>query len=267
MGSAIAYVTALHGFEVVVRTRRGQDGMNLLYEIVEKAKQKKFLTSKNADKLLSNLTWTTSMKEAVGEADLVIEAVEEDLEAKKHVFRQADAFCQRHTILSSNTSSLSILKLAEATRRPKRVIGTHFFNPVMAMRLVELASTPFTSKETLRVVISFLEKLDKTPVIVKDSPGFVVNRILLPMINEAAFLFMEGIATPSEIDLAMKLGANHPIGPLALADLIGIDTCKKILDEFYHNFKDPKYEPCPLLTEMVSKGYLGRKSGKGFYNY
>jgi 3-hydroxybutyryl-CoA dehydrogenase len=267
MGSTIAYVTALSGFEVVIRTRRGREGLNVLYKTVNKATEKKVLTEENAAKLLSNIHWTIDLGEAARGADLVIEAVEEDIKAKTEVFKETDACCPRHTILASNTSSLSITELAEATGRPDKVIGTHFFNPVAIMKLVEVAPTSFTSKETLQTTIGFLEKLNKTPLIVKDSPGFVVNRILLPMINEAAFFLMEGLATPNDIDTAMRLGANHPIGPLALADLIGIDVCKKIMEKFYEQFKNPKYQPCPLLKEMVEKGYLGKKSGKGFYNY
>lgn len=265
MGSGIAQVTALAGFEVTVRSRRGTEGLSRLYQNVEKARCKKALTSVQADLLLSNISWTTDLREAVKAADFVIEAVVEDLEVKKRLFQEIDLYCPKHAILASNTSSLSISKLAHVTKRPDKVVGTHFFNPVPVMKLVEVAPTTVTSEETLETIIGFLEKLGKTALIVKDSAGFVVNRILMQMVNEAAFVLKEGVATAETIDSAMKLGANHPIGPLALADLIGIDVCLKIMEQFYA--KDAKYQPCPLFREMVDKGYLGRKTRKGFYTY
>ena len=267
MGSAIAYVIALNGFSVTVRSRRGQEGSYLICQSVEKAIEKGYLTGERANDLLSRVHWTSDLGEAVSQADLVIESVEEDMNVKTSVFKDVDSYCKKNAILSSNTSSLSIGKLAEVTKRPDKVVGTHFFNPVVTMKLVEVASTSFTSKSTVQTVVEFLERLHKVPLIVKDSPGFVVNRILLPMINEAAYFLSEGSATPSSIDEALRLGANHPIGPLALADLIGLDVCTKIMDVFYEQLKDSRYKPCPLLLEMVAKGHLGKKTGKGFYDY
>ena len=267
MGSGIAQVVAQAGFEVIVRTRRGRRGLDRLYESIRKGKQRKTLTEEQVNALLSKINWTTELSEAGKTADLVIEAVVEDLEIKKQVFRELDAFCPKHTFLTSNTSSLSISELADATKRPDKVIGMHFFNPVHVMKLIEVVPTSLTSKETVETVEEFSRKIGKTPVLVKESPGFVVNRVLIPMINEAVFVLMEGIATAETIDSAMKLGANHPIGPLALADLIGLDVCLTIMDTFYKKFKTPKYKPCPLLKKMVEEGYLGRKTGKGFFAY
>lgn len=267
MGSGIAQVVAGAGLEVTVRSRRGKRGLRGLHENIEKAKRRGFLTDDQAALLLSKTKCTRHLQEAVREADLVIEAVVEDLSVKRRIFEEIDASCPRHTILASNTSSLSISELAKETKRRDKVIGMHFFNPVSAMKLVEVVPTSLTSRETIGTAVEFSERIGKIPLVVKDSPGFVVNRILMPMINEAALVLMEKVAAAETLDSAMKLGANHPIGPLALADLIGIDTCISIMNEFHRRFQDSKYRPCPLLKMMVDKGNLGRKTGKGFFEY
>jgi 3-hydroxybutyryl-CoA dehydrogenase len=263
MGSGIAQVVANSGFEVTLWSRSGKGGLERFYRGVQKTLERKILTAEQADQLLSHVKWTTSLGESVNHADLVIEAVPEDLIIKSDVFKKADSFRMQTSILASNTSSLSITSLAECTMRSDRVVGMHFFNPAPVMKLVEVVKTPFSSEESINAVVEFSKKLGKVPIVVIDTPGFVVNRVLFPMINAAAYLLMDKVATAETIDLAMCLGANHPLGPLALADFIGIDLCTKILNEF----KDPKCEVCPLLEEMVRKGTLGRKTGKGFFNY
>lgn len=267
MGSGIAQIVAQAGFELTLRTRRGAHGLVKLHENIQKAQRRKKLTRKQAGSLLSNVKWTTDLGEAGKEADFVIEAVVEDLEVKRQVLRELDEFCPKHTILASNTSSLSISQLANATRRPDKVIGMHFFNPVSLMKLIEVVPTPLTSETTVETTVEFSKRLGKTPLRVKESPGFVVNRILIPMINEATSILMEGVATAETIDSAMKLGANHPMGPLALADLIGLDVCLTIMNTLYKEFKSPKYQPSPLLKTKVEEGHLGKKTGKGFFKY
>jgi len=200
-------------------------------------------------------------------ADLMIEAVVEDAAVKADVFRRADALFPPGAILASNTSSIPITSLAAVTGRPDRVIGMHFFNPVPMLRLVEVIRGLQTSDATLDAVCEFAQRLGKTPIVVKNSPGFVVNRILCPMINEAVFALAEGLASPEDIDNGMRLGCNHPIGPLALADMIGLDVLLAVMNVFYADFNDPKYRPAPLLKEMVAAGYLGRKTKRGFYRY
>jgi 3-hydroxybutyryl-CoA dehydrogenase len=197
----------------------------------------------------------------------VIEAVSEVLDVKKHVFSELDRICQQTTLLATNTSSISVTELAGGTERPDRVIGMHFMNPVPVMKLVEIIRALQTSEETFLATRSFVEKLDKVPVVVNDSPGFVSNRVLMPMINEAIFCVYEGVGSPEAVDAVMKLGMNHPMGPLTLADLIGLDVCLNIMETLYAGFNDPKYRPCPLLRRMVAGGRLGRKSGEGFYRY
>lgn len=200
-------------------------------------------------------------------ADIVIEAASEDMDLKKAIFAKIEENTEQSTIIATNTSTLSVTELAMNTSRPERVVGIHFFNPAPIMKLVEVINTAKTSPETLEQAMEFARDLDKYPVVAKDRAGFVVNRILLPMINEAIFVFDEGIATAVEIDNAMKLGANHPIGPLALADLIGLDVTLSVLNVLYTEYGDPKFRPAPLLKEMVRAGHLGRKTGKGFFEY
>ncbi len=266
MGSGIAQLIGNSGFEVTLYSRKRKGGLERLHQGVEKAVNRRFLTRDEADLLLSHIYCTSSLRDAVKTADLIIEAVIEDFEVKKDVFRKIDRLSQQKTILASNTSSLSISALAKATNRPEKVVGMHFFNPAPAMKLVEVIESPQTSGETVSSVVTFAQKIGKFPLVVKDSPGFVVNRILMPAINTAAFILMEKVATAEAIDSAMKLGANHPMGPLALADLIGIDTCLSIMKELNSRLVG-KFQICPLFEKMVSEGNLGKKTGKGFFMY
>ena len=224
------------------------------------------LTAGERDASLKRLTLTTDL-DAVRDVDLVVEAAVEDLAIKTALFRDLDALTRRDTLLASNTSSISITKLAAATSRPDKVIGMHFMNPVPLMQLVEVIRGQATSEETTRAVMDLSRALGKTPVEVNDFPGFVANRVLMPMINEAVFAIYEGVATAEAIDQVMKLGMNHPMGPLTLADFIGLDVCLAILEVLHEGLGDPKYRPCPLLRRMVDAGWLGRKSGRGFYRY
>jgi 3-hydroxybutyryl-CoA dehydrogenase len=267
MGSGIAHVVANSGFEVTLWSRRGKSGLERLYAGVQKALERKILNEKQVTLLLSRVKWTASLEESVNQADLIIEVLPEDLMIKSEVFKKTDSCCMQNSILASSTSSLSITSLAECTKRADRVVGMHFFNPAPVMKLVEVVKTPFSSEESINAVVEFSKELGKVPIIVLDTPGFVVNRVLMPMINTAAYLLMDKVAAAETIDLAMQLGANYPLGPLALADYIGIDLCTKILNELYGKLEDPKYKVCPLLEEMVRKGTLGRKTGKGFFNY
>ena len=210
---------------------------------------------------------TVSDLEAMSAADLVVEAVNENEALKLEIFRKLDGILGPEAILASNTSSISITKLASATKRPAKVIGMHFFNPVPLMKLVEITRGHETGDETYAAVAELAAKVGKESAVVQDYPGFIVNRILVPMLNEAAYAVYENLATPEDIDKAMKLGTNQPMGPLTLADFIGLDTCLAIMEVLYDGFKDPKYRPCPLLVKMVRAGYLGRKSGRGFFVY
>ena len=217
--------------------------------------------------LTMSLIETSTQNDAVRAADLVVEAISEQAELKQSVFRQLDELAPDHAILASNTSSISITMLGAATGRPEKVVGMHFFNPVPAMQLVEVVRGAATSDETVEAVSNLTERIGKTSVEVNDYPGFVSNRVLLPMINEAVFCLMEGVATRESIDQVMKLGMNHPMGPLALADLIGLDVCLDILEVLHRELGDPKYRPAPLLRRMVHAGHLGRKTGQGFFEY
>ncbi|MGB9804126.1 3-hydroxybutyryl-CoA dehydrogenase [Desulfofundulus sp.] len=269
MGSGIAQVVAQAGFSVIlcdVEDRFVQRGLLLIEKNLARQVEKGRITAADKEAILGRIKTTTNMGDGA-DVDLVIEAVIENLELKINVFRELDRTIKKEAILASNTSALSISALAAATSRPEKVIGMHFFNPAPVMQLVEVIKGSATSEETFATIRAVVEKLGKTPVAVNEAPGFIVNRMLVPMINEAAYILMEGVASAEDIDTAMKLGANHPIGPLALADMIGIDVCLAVMETLYAEFSDAKYRPCPLLRKLVRAGYLGRKTGKGFYTY
>jgi 3-hydroxybutyryl-CoA dehydrogenase len=269
MGAGIVQTFAAAGYEVVMRdieNRFVEKGMATITKNLEKSVLKAKMTEEEKNAILSKITPTIDLIMAK-DADLVVEAAIENMKIKKSIFADLDGICKPGTILASNTSSLSITDVASATKRPDKVIGMHFFNPVPVMKLVEVIRGIGTSEETKNAIIELSKRLGKDPVEVEEAPGFVVNRILVPMINEAAGILNEGVASAEDIDTAMKLGANHPMGPLALGDLIGLDVCLAIMDILYTEFGDSKYRPSPLLRKMVRAGYLGRKTGKGFFEY
>lgn len=269
MGNGIAHVAALAGLEVVLSdVAEGvlQKAMATIAKNMDRQVAKGTISAAQKDDALARITTTTSL-EAFSGCQLVVEAVVEDFAVKAEVFRKLDGLLPESAILASNTSSISITKLAGVTGRPDRFIGMHFFNPVPVMQLVEIVRGIATSAETFQTVEALAKRMGKTPVEVNDFPGFVSNRVLMPMINEAIYAVYEGVATPEAVDAVMKLGMNHPMGPLQLADFIGLDTCLAILKVLYEGFGDPKYRPCPLLVKMVDAGWLGRKSGRGFYQY
>lgn len=269
MGAGIIQVLAQNGYEVVLRARRQTSvdgGIAKVTKAFDKMVAKEKMTAEQKDEIMSRITGSTDI-EIVKDADLIIEAATEDMEAKKALFAELNELVGPDCILATNTSSLSITEIAAASGRPDKVIGMHFFNPVPMMKLVEIIKGLTTSEETKETIVELTKAIGKTPVEVEEAPGFVVNRILVPMINEAAFVYSEGLASAEDIDTAMKLGANHPMGPLALGDLVGLDIALAVMETFYREFADSKYRPAPILKKMVRAGHLGMKTGKGFYDY
>jgi len=269
MGAGIVQNAAASGFEVVLRdikqefVDRGIKGIEKnLTKMVDRGK----LDAAAKDATLARITGTVDMA-AAKDCDLVIEAALEVMDIKKSIFKELDELCKPECILASNTSALSITEIAAATNRADKVIGMHFFNPVPAMKLVEIIRGSNTSQATFDAIKDLSEKMGKAPVEINEAPGFVVNRLLIPMLNEGMYAVLEGVASPADVDTSMKFGAGHPMGPLALADMIGLDICLNIMETLYKEFGDPKYRPCPLLVKMVRAGKLGQKSGEGFFVY
>ncbi len=270
MGNGIAHVFAMNDFEVnLIETKQefGERALATITKNLDRMLAKEKIDEAKKTATLSNITLHLDIASGVKDADLVIEAVPENIEIKKAVWTAVDANAPAHAILGSNTSSISITKLASLTKRPESFIGMHFFNPVPLMKLVEIVRGLETSDNAYQIVEETSKRLNKVPVPVNDFPGFVSNRVLMPMINEAIFCVSEGVATPENVDEVMMLGMAHPMGPLRLADFIGLDVCLDILKVLYEGFKDPKYRPSPLLVKMVDAGKLGNKTGEGFYSY
>lgn len=269
MGAGIAQVCAQSGFNVLLNDMNEdalEKGMQNINKLLTRAVEKGRINETDKTNTLNKLTPSTQLQDAES-CDLVIEAIVENMDVKTKVFRDLDALAPKHAILASNTSSLPITEIAAATKRPEQVIGMHYMNPVPVMKLVEIIRGLQTSDETYRTIEDMTKKIAKTPVEVNDAPGFAANRILMPMINESIFALHEGVASVEDIDNVMKLGMNHPMGPLTLADFIGLDTCLYIMEVLYEGYADSKYRPCPLLRKYVKAGWLGKKSGRGFYQY
>lgn len=269
MGSGIAQVCAMNGYEVTLHDLRDEfveRGLAGIRKQLQRQVDKGRITVDDMTATLDRISPSVELKNAEA-ADIVIEAAVENMEVKKNLFAQLDEFAPEHTILATNTSSLPITEIAAVTKRPEKVIGMHFMNPVPVMKLVEIIRGLATAEEVFEAVKTMADSLKKTAVEVNDFPGFVSNRILMPMINEAIYTVYEGVASPNDVDEVMKLGMNHPMGPLTLADFIGLDTCLYIMETLHEGFGDDKYRPCPLLRKYVSAGWLGKKSGRGFYSY
>ena len=269
MGNGIAQVAASAGYDVVlldVSDAALEKGLAALSNSLDRLIKKEVISAEQKSQTLARIKTTTQYSE-LASVSLVIEAATENQAIKESILQQVDRVVNKDTIIASNTSSISITHLGSLNSRPERFIGIHFFNPPPLMALIEVIMGKQTSPETLKAVLAMAARMGKEPITVQSSPGFVVNRILLPMINEAFFVLHEGIASPEDIDTGMKLGCNHPIGPLALADLIGLDTCLAIMEVYHKEFKDDKYRPSPLLIDLVAKGHLGRKTGRGVYGY
>ena len=269
MGNGIAQVAATSGLNVImndISEEFAQKGLDNITKILSKGVSKGRITDEDKDAILGRITLSTDLKD-MAEADFVVEAATENETLKFKIFKDLDEICKPDVILSTNTSSIPIGRIAAQTGRPEKVIGMHFMNPVPVMKLVEVIRGLATSDDTFNTTWALSEKFGKTPAQANDYPGFIANRILLPMINEAVYCIYHNVGTPQDIDTVMKLGMNHPMGPLALADLIGLDTCLAIMETLYNGFKDSKYRPCPLLRKYVEAGWLGRKTGRGFYEY
>ncbi|MGD8703086.1 MAG: 3-hydroxybutyryl-CoA dehydrogenase [Desulfosarcina sp.] len=269
MGNGIAQVAATAGLNVImsdIKIEFAEKGLAFITKIVSKGVDKGKITSEDKDAILGRIKITADLKD-MADADFVVEAATENEALKFQIFKDLDAICDPKVILSSNTSSIPIGRIAAQTGRPEKVVGMHFMNPVPVMKLVEVIRGLATADDTFQTTWDLALQFGKTPAMANDFPGFIANRILLPMINEAVYTLYHGVGTREDIDTVMKLGMNHPMGPLALADLIGLDTCLAIMETLYNGFKDSKYRPCPLLRKYVEAGWLGRKTGRGFYEY